>query len=561
MYRTAFMITHNKLAALLGGIVYLTAPYYIIVVDELGNLNEALALGIIPAALYYSLKYYEQPHSYKLFLQTSLVWYLLITIHIVTFIYFALFFSILCLLMTLINLKQWRNLLFIVFVICYACLLALWYLAHLKLFLNNFMISDTYGNAILMIRFHPKFIQLLAPISTRPPQFTSALVRIHPAVGLPIITAVLSLCLIAYKKLYNVPQKKWVHPLLIIFFIAFYLAWSPTNLWAWLPKQLLAGQYCWRILSQVIWIGALLYALAVSWCLNKKIKSIYISVISLLIISTSLTWLPTKVLAIISSTDLIKRPLLLYNNNAYLLNFLQNPTIVSRIDNIRITPDESLKLNFPYLINDKLLALTYSPQLILTGNISDALLHHEIMVSNNNVILQKIKPNTNKFKWIIPFKKNENTSASIKFTSTDGNHKISLDGFLLTGFLDNNKTLTVENVQPHCHLIHALTQCSIGVNKNIELIELPILYHPQMISITINNKPVPYESVLYKGYLIVGIKPQQGTNNVINIQFTGLEWANGISEIAWGLWIIIFIIATKDYIHASLLQRIKKPIL
>jgi len=561
MYRTAYFLTHKKLAAFLGSIVYLTAPYYIIVINRLGNLNEALALGIIPVVLYYSLKCYEKPNDNKLFLQTSLSWYLLITIHTSSFVYLILFFAIFTLITTLNNLDKWKNFFFLGITILYGCMLAIWFLAPLELFSNYLMGSYSYTSTEHMVMFHPSLMYLLSPYANITANFRYALLSIHPSIGLPILAAASLCCYTATKSLFlkNKLSRKWIYPLLIVFFIAFYLAWSPTNIWGWLPKQLLVGQYCWRLLSQVTWIGALLFACGICWALEKKIKLKYILAISLLMIATSLTWFPHKILSLINLEQFIKEPSLIYNNDTYLFNFIQNPKIVSQIDNLRITPDVFLKLNYHYVINNKLLELTTSPVIMLNGSLPKELLNQKLVVSSNEGVIQTITLNNKMFNWKIPFKASKTTTTYLKFNLNSKSKKINqitLENFLLTGFLSQDETLSVKKVQSLCLQKNSFTQCNINVNKKIKLIELPILYYPQMLNITVNDRPTQYESILFKGYLIAGIKPQEGMNN-IKIKFIGLNWANKMSMLSWSLWVIILILVIKDYTRESLAQKRK----
>jgi hypothetical protein len=73
------------------------------------------------------------------------------------------------------------------------------------------------------------------------------------------------------------------------------------------------------------------------------------------------------------------------------------------------------------------------------------------------------------------------------------------------------------------------------------LLELPLLYYPELLDIRLNGKTVPYQSVLFHGQQMAAITPLSGTLNTIRFQFQGVFWANWLSLGCWGL-LMLFII-------------------
>ncbi len=94
MYRLAYWFVRSRPAAILASVVYVTSPYYLIVLNHIGAFNEAIALGLLPVVLYYTWQRYYYPTQNKTLLQVSAAWYLLATIHLVTFFYTSLFVGI-----------------------------------------------------------------------------------------------------------------------------------------------------------------------------------------------------------------------------------------------------------------------------------------------------------------------------------------------------------------------------------------------------------------------------------------------------------------------------------
>ena len=124
----------------------------------------------------------------------------------------------------------------------------------------------------------------------------------------------------------------------------------------------------------------------------------------------------------------------------------------------------------------------------------------------------------------------------------------------LVGFQNNSQVLTASQLKDHCRFLQAELVCQITVPKEIRFLELPMLYYPKLLKITLNEKQIPYDGVLSNGRIIVGVVPEEG-NNTIKAKFTGLGWANLASEVSWGVWGIIFLI----YAWRIILSSFKVP--
>jgi hypothetical protein len=58
-------------------------------------------------------------------------------------------------------------------------------------------------------------------------------------------------------------------PLLAVFGLALFTAWSPVDFWSLLPRPLHLAQFPYRLLTDVMWSGALLGALALVWLVAR----------------------------------------------------------------------------------------------------------------------------------------------------------------------------------------------------------------------------------------------------------------------------------------------------
>jgi hypothetical protein len=556
LQRVAFWFVQSRPAAVLAGVIYLCAPYYVIIINMLGSINEILALGILPVVLYYTLVRFHSPNDNMGLAKLAVAWYCLATTHIVTFVYASFFIGMLLLLVTYKNPRHWRNLIAVGIAFFLGCLLAMWYLAPIAMFETFFKVSTTYNDPSHLSLYHPFLSQLLFSSAALTPGFKSnAMMTIHPAVGWPILFSV-GLCLYAsLTKLSSGSRRAdyWLPALLIIFFIAFFLVWSPFTVWQWLPKQLLIAQYSWRLLSQVIWIGALLSAWALCWLFKNKLDWRHIIFGTILILLSANAWFPVSENANASLADFIKQPHLLYNDDSYILNFEKYTNFVDKIDNTLIEPTKELKTNTEYYIPKPLLKLAVNPAIEIRANIPVSLndKNFHLAVYVNNVLADKKDLTTGALDWninLLTAKKLYPNSAPLilKFLLLNKNENIinetlPIDRVILTGYIDPAETLNITQVQSYCTQKKSISVCNVPVSKGINFIELPSLYYPKLLRVSLNGKPIAYQSIMVEGELLTGIVPEQGAMNRIHIEFQGLNWANWASWLAWILISFILI--------------------
>jgi hypothetical protein len=548
MYRLAFWFVKSIPAAFLAGVIYLSAPYVIIIVDRIGNLNEVVALGLLPAVLYYTFARFYFPDKNSIFVKAGISWYLLITTHIITFVYTSLFVGILLSLITLKNPRHLRNLICVGIAFFLACLLAMWYLAPIAAFEKFFVISATYADASTIAKFHPTFSHLLFSAASYTINIKNTIEALHPSIGLPILLSALLGSYALYTQ--NASGKRradyWLPFLLILFFLAFFMAWSPINFWQWLPSYLLVGQYSWRLLSQVTWIGALLSAWAFCWLFKKNLDSRHMIIGTLIILVSTNTWYPLIEDATINSSSFFRNPLMAYNRSAYKINFIKYPKFVDRIDSSLIA-SETLKTGNDYFITKPLLQFAANPVIEMKSQLSPnyASRHlHLIAYANDNEIARKaIIPGAIDWKIDMQASKNKFTDAAplrVKFVLQDENNKIldeaiPLQAIVLAGFINPKEIMRVPQIQPYCQQAGNSSSCHVVVPDGVNFLVLPALYYPKLLKITLDGKPVAFQSIMYEGSLMAGIIPNAGADNKIEIEFTGLVWANWVSCCAWVL--------------------------
>lgn len=449
IYRLTYWFVKSNQAAILTSLVYLTTPYWMIVIHHFFAFNEAVALGIIPAVLYYTARQYCKPFQKKRLLQTGLGWYILATVHLITFIFTSIFAAFLLLLITFKNNhhQRWKNLTVVGIGYLFGCLLAMWHLAPILLFAKYFVVFNPF-----IVFYNPTLTSLLSFTNNFSGDKNSPITMLitNPVIGLPISIA-LGISIFALICNLRSGQKRadyWFLPLLAAFAIAFMMTWSPTYFWAWLPR--LIGQYSFRLLGQIMWIGALLFAWSICWLFKNKLNNKHTLVGVLLILIATSSWLPIKDTSFINVSDIIKHPIFTFNVDSYLIDETAHPKLIDI--------------------------------------------------------------------------KNKLTSSEL---------------------------LTATQVKKYCLLKNEITVCTLNVPASIHTLELPIIYYPKLLKITLNGQPVAYKSIVYHDRLIAGITPQINKANIITIQFCGLEWANFISRIAWGLWLLLGLFITMQTLFSK----------
>lgn len=562
MQRLAYWFVKSKPAALFASIIYLTAPYYVIVITGLGNICEAVALGLVPVVVYYSIQHYLRAKN-KTLLQTTLVWYFLITIHMITFVYTALFLALLLLLMTMGNKRHWKNLISVAIAFAFGCLLAAWFLAPIALLQKYLIIAQTFTSPNYFQSFGPALSNLLSPNHL---YFHGALGSNHIAIGLPILIGVI-LCCYAYLNQFRISNSRanfWLQPLLILFFLIFLIVWSPIHFLQWVPQALLVGQYSWRLLDQLIWVGALLSAWAVCWLFQNKLELKQIVIGFLLLIITASINFPILNTGYFNFKldDLIKKPLAIFNPDAYTMEFNIYTGFVNAIDTMQLSSlmtNNVLQFNKIYSLPQTLMHYTQSPKIIINGMIPNATSKQiELTALINHSMIASFHLISGKFHWEIPLTSSVlsrfNNAKILELQFKNNSTKplsIAISDLELTGFLPKSTTLNIKTVTPFCQQQKTMTVCKIKVPKETQLLELPILFYPKLLHITLNGKTIIYQGIVYKNNLIAGIQPIAGQTNLITIQFTGLVWANIMSWLGWSLWIGLFVYTLFRYLRFS----------
>jgi len=562
LYRLVHWLTKSSPAAILATTVFLTTPYLNILVGALGAFNEIIGISLIPFILYYTLRDYKNPNQIKFLLLVSLGWYVLITVHIITFIFSVGLIGLLLFLLTCQN-KQWMRFIRTIIAIFFSCAMATWFLAPEILFAPHFSVAASFPNANAIYSFSSTLASFLSPTLNKIINMQQNVVtRAHESIGIPVILAVgvaiYAICnnsVITKKNEYDY----YIGPLVIIFLVAFFLLWSPVNVWEWVPKPLLVIQYTMRMLAQLMWIGPLIFAWVVCWMFHDKLDVRHVTVGMLLIIAATNSLLPTLASSPYSVKDILKKPLITFNSDAYMIDVNNNPEFVTKINNYQLETlvnHHKLVLNEAFFIPRTLLQLAYSPQLKIQGYVLNKKNKDQYMltVKLDNQIMGTVSAKSGPLEWSVALPlshiQSEKKLLPLTFVVTNNKQKsiknstdilIDVDKVELIGFQKSSESFNPLELNNHCHVVQEELICQITVPQGIHFMELPMLYYPKLLKVTLNGKTISYDGVLSDGKIKVGIVPKIGSN-IIKAKFVGLGWANLASQISWAIWGGIFLI-------------------
>jgi len=418
-------------------------------------------------------------------------------------------------------------------------MLAAWYLTPIALVADKLYISSQLSNPYSRAWLTP-IATLLSPRAVSPlplPGNNLLNLPIYCSIGWIILLSIGFNFYLIYQKHINVsdPQRKMIKTLLLVVLIAIFTIWSPINFWHYLPNILSVIQFPYRLLTQTMWLGTILFAFAFLHLFNKP-DARHVLLGILLIGLSSSSWLPTNNHGSMLASDFIHNSEIADGNRNYILNPL--PLLKStNIENLKVQfliSSNNLKLLAPIFLptnyfyahpNQK---ITIQPELDNKKSLSEL----RVQSSGSNpvkVFLNKqdeweipigqLAPQIKNDFFILTLSLPNSTSTSLKIKS------------LVFSNPEARTILDETSIRPFCIQKNTQTHCMITTISPNTFVQLPIFYYPGLLSITVNGKSTNYEpSLFYKNYVLAGVNLRPGINEV-NIRFVGMIYPNWISLI------------------------------
>ncbi|WP_267383223.1 hypothetical protein [Cyanobacterium sp. uoEpiScrs1] len=582
IYRLSHWLTGDRIAAVLAGLSYMSAPYFLNTVHARGAFPEAIAQGILPIVLYYTICAYNSPKVYYILL-SSIAWFALATTHIITFVYGSLFFGIFGLLLVLKtpkNITLINQLVRVTISYISGWLLGMYFLMPVVLE-SKYVSMRFYVDQIspYFTNWMTPLVNLFSPTALPPiPTGEGITYGLTPAVGWIFLTAWI-VVFYYYSPLKTLPSRlsatrPYIFALLCIFPLVLFIAWSPINFWHFLPRSLWVTQFTFRFLIHVMWSGSLLIGFASVVLCKWRLNSRHLLIGILVIIIANRSWLPTPK-GNITVNEVLEDPKFGYSGAVDYLNRSSVDTLYGNaqlplLANTWVPShgswDHITRRLLPVVLEDepswRVLPMwkeTDNPVLVLEGKIvqdtvpnSSTLLVTvlELHSDENKEILGKISLNQSRISARIPFtsKKLKNLKFHeglfrLKFIvqgdiEQGQRPRIELDNFAFEGMSVEDTIIPLDMTKDKCVSQGTKTSCEVSVGAQAGVVQLPAIYYPRMQRVTINGRLVEYFPVNYYDYNLVGLRLKPGNHN-IQVTFTGLDWANSISFIAWLSVIVI----------------------
>ena len=571
IYLLAFQLTRYRIAAILAGVSYMAAPYFLINIHARGAFTEAIAQGILPIVIFQVFRLYQKPSINNLLL-SAVSWFALATTHVITFVYSTIFIFALFLIICRLSPAPLKNLVRLVIAYMWGCVLALYFLAPVVLESASLSIRQQIdqGNPFYS-RWLTPLANLLSPTSL-PPEPTELGIAptygLHPAVGWIFLMAWGTVFYYSFSKdqlsVRLQSAKPVILALLSIFFLTFLLTWSPANIWELLPRQLWVTQFPFRFLTHVMWTGSILTAFAIPFIFRQKLDRRHLIGGVLVIVMVARPWLPIPK-GTITVDEVMKEPLFRYSGALDYLYRTEPQTLYGHTD-LHFLPNNWIPgySEWDSFVNNALIfgPETYYPKwqpqekpvLSLAGevymeNIADKA---NLIVQLNDKTLASIPLTQRELIAKIPLENvqrpDQINTFGLKFLlegkTKDGTPlSIRMKQFQLEGLAPENTVTSVKETQKMCQQKGTMTSCDITVQNGTGIAQLPVLYYPRMLKIWVNNQRAEGLPVNYRDFNLLGLKLTPGQYKV-QVKFVGLTWANWISFLGW-LGIILMAVLSQ----------------
>ncbi len=292
IYRLTAWLTHERGIGFLCGVVYMTAPYLLINLTSRQDFTETLGQALLPWAIYYSARLFgEKKLSY--FIWVAIAWAILAMTHLISFVYGALFFSLFIVFLTLVEKKYWSNLLIVFLAMSLGKLLAAWYLAPILWVSSDFNIHHALGNP-----FNYNFMTSLSslfslkPLSPMPiPSNNTITGEGYISLGIPLVSGFIICAWVFLKDGVFMKEHQLVKALMLFYALIFFAVWSPIDCWSYLPKLIVIMQFSYRLITELMVVGSVLFGFALLWVFKGAVPPRFIFILVILIILFDRPWL------------------------------------------------------------------------------------------------------------------------------------------------------------------------------------------------------------------------------------------------------------------------------
>jgi hypothetical protein len=566
IYLTAAHLTRSRPAALLAGVIYMTAPYWMINVHARGAFTEAVAQGVIPIVIYYSLRCYEAPRLSWEFWAAALAWCGLALTHNLTYIWTSFFAGVLFLALAIRRRGVAPGLWRLGAAFAWGCVLAIYFLAPV-ISADYLNIRDHYLN-VFEFTWSTPIATLLAPVSLPPEPQPGHIATpfLHASVGWPMLLGFglaiyLSVQSPFKEMLVDLRARRMVTTLAVLFVLAFVLTWSPVDFWAVLPPVVSVAQFSYRLLAQVSWIGALLAAYALVLLFRGALTLPQTVAGLLLIMVAHGSFLPPmpSAPAPFTPAHIVEWPDSGYGRIDYL-------AAASRFVTLSGTAPPAADLALPMLIDAEQWLRLDAPvdvpreffrdctdcELDLDGEMPGGVGPGPITLSVlvNGRVASKVQLAPGTVHVGVPLRgllaADPSTPAlRLAFTVDRAFRAHDLDpsrsdtrrlavarASVVVRHLVPIPVMRVSALQLSCLREVELMHCHIPIADHATNVQLPALFYPDMQQVEVDGRSARFFPIVLNELVLTGVQLEPGVHD-LTIRFHGVTWANRVSAFAW----------------------------
>lgn len=303
-YRLIYLLTQSENIAFLAAFSYLASPYLLSNIHSFSHTPEITAQCLLTAVLYYCFKiYFLNKNNISTLLLAGIFWFSILTIHPITFVYLSLSLALLFIIITLFEKKNFKNLIWVGVSYIIGILLSSFYFFPV-IFLTKYLLIGEHS----VFTYFP-YATFLSPLFTLLSMYPTSPMplpgngwlnqetRFYLSIGFPLIISILgmfSVFLFKQPVFTNKKIKILSFSLLCVCIIVFFATWSPFNFWIFLPKIFQIGQFTYRFLVQLSWVGSLLFAMTLYVFFKKQLNLKYTIFGFVLIVLSLKPWFETK---------------------------------------------------------------------------------------------------------------------------------------------------------------------------------------------------------------------------------------------------------------------------
>ncbi|MBI1915729.1 MAG: hypothetical protein HYS12_13500 [Planctomycetes bacterium] len=291
LYRSAHALTGRHYPSLIAGACFVCGPYLLVDIHTRFAYPEVVALCLLPAVFFFTLRALTS-RSAGYVLGGGVAWGLLALSHNITFLYASAFFGLYFGSYLLAGRQHFWGAARVGLVYSLGLVLAAWYIVAHFYEVPFLTISSGVGTPFGSAYLTPLTI-LLSPTMSSPAG--SSMRGLGLQVGWPVLAAFgVTACSLFGRSCVRHLNRPAMVRLLVLFSVAFLIAWAPIDFWAYLPTAFQYAQFPYRMLIYTLLWGSVLGAFALALVFDQGMMRQHAAGFLFILLLSVVTYLPVQ---------------------------------------------------------------------------------------------------------------------------------------------------------------------------------------------------------------------------------------------------------------------------